>query len=104
MLTFQSSTQSYIHSSFDRQRSITQSIISPIEKSVLTTELKTARRICHRKGLDVYLITASDAPYVMQELGRIREGEFRRQGGGTGNAVDIDRFDVGAFPYQQLLV
>lgn len=106
MLTLQSHTQ--LHFShptwFDRQNFAIQSIIQPIAKSILASELKIAERIHSRKGLDLYLVTASDAPYIMQELGRIREIEFRRQGGGTGNAVDIDRFDTGVFLYQQLIV
>jgi hypothetical protein len=40
----------------------------------------------------------------MQEIGRLRELTFRDAGGGTGQAVDIDEFDICANPFHQLLV
>jgi hypothetical protein len=81
-----------------------QPVIQPIAKSALASELATAQPFCVSKGLTVYLLTADQAPHVMQEIGRIREIGFRSKGGGTGKAADIDHFDTGLFPYQQLVV
>jgi putative hemolysin len=41
----------------------------------------------------VYLAMASSIPRMLQEIGRSRELAFRAVGEGTGNAVDLDRFD-----------
>jgi len=38
------------------------------------------------------------------ELGRLREIAFRDAGGGTGNPIDIDEFDISNPPFQQLVV
>ena len=41
-----------------------------------------------------YLVSASDAPDVMQELYRLREETFRAIGEGTGLALDTDVYDT----------
>ena len=80
------------------------SITNAIDKQVLSSELTADKLIRTHKGLEIYLVTANDAPRVMTEIGRIREVEFRREGGGTGKPKDIDIFDQGPVPYRQLVV
>lgn len=80
------------------------SITNAIDKQVLSSELTADKLIRTHKGLEIYLVTADDAPRVMTEIGRIREVEFRREGGGTGKPKDIDIFDQGPVPYRQLVV
>ncbi len=70
----------------------------------LGRELSADKRVRSVHGLDVYSVTANDAPRIMQAIGRIRETEFRREGGGTGQPTDLDRFDLGDAPYRQLVV
>jgi hypothetical protein len=70
----------------------------------LARELAAQRRIRRVKGLDVYSVTADEAPRVMAAIGRIRETEYRQEGGGTGKREDIDAFDLGQPPYRQLVV
>lgn len=41
----------------------------------------------------VYEVHAGDCPFVLHEIGRLREKTFRQVGEGTGQAVDVDRFD-----------
>jgi len=43
--------------------------------------------------LRVYIASASEIPWTLQELGRLRELTFRAVGEGTGRASDIDLFD-----------
>lgn len=74
------------------------------QATALARELVRDRRIRSVKGLDVYSVTAADAPRVMDEIGRIREVEFRKEGGGTGGRGDVDCFDLGDTPYRQLVV
>ena len=61
-------------------------------------------RLTNKSHNEIYVITAHDAPNVMQEIGRLREIAFRTAGGGTGKCVDIDEFDTGENCYKQLIV
>jgi putative hemolysin len=42
----------------------------------------------------VYLASAAQIPRLLREIGRCRELAFREAGEGTGEAVDLDRFDA----------
>lgn len=54
-------------------------------------------------GLNIHLIDAATSPLAMQAIGKIREREFRKEGGGTGKEIDVDRFDFEAPCYRQLV-
>lgn len=41
----------------------------------------------------VVLAEARQIPHVLREIGRLREITFRHSGEGTGNAIDLDRYD-----------
>ena len=45
------------------------------------------------KEYSVYLAEAPQIPLVLQEIGRLREITFRAAGEGTGDALDLDRYD-----------
>jgi hypothetical protein len=83
-----------------------QEIISPVSKEALLSELTHERyvRKVNNGDNEIYIVTCHNAPNVMREIGRLREVTFRHAGGGTGKEIDIDDFDTGAHPYQQLLV
>lgn len=51
--------------------------------------------------LEVYVIDATQAPAIMQEIGRLREVTFRAVGEGSRKARDLDEFDHW---YQHLVV
>ncbi|MGH8580449.1 MAG: lysophospholipid acyltransferase family protein, partial [Gammaproteobacteria bacterium] len=44
-------------------------------------------------ALSVWYAHSDQVPFVLQEIGRLRELTFRRVGEGTGKAADIDLFD-----------
>lgn len=44
-------------------------------------------------ALSVWYARSHQVPFVLQEIGRLRELTFRRVGEGTGRAADIDLFD-----------
>jgi len=69
----------------------------------IQAELTPMTLIRQFRGIDIHSVTARRAPAVMQEIGRIREVEFRREGGGTGRSVDIDDYDDGSDPFAQLV-
>ena len=83
-----------------------QPIIQPIDKEVLKSELTPDKRLrmTNKSNNEIYVITAHNAPNLMQEIGRLREIAFREAGGGTGKEVDIDEFDTCERCYKQLIV
>lgn len=83
-----------------------ESIIEPVIKEALLDELNKTRyvRKTNNGHNEIYIITHHNSPNVMLEIARLRELTFRHAGGGTGKQIDIDEFDTGSHPYQQLLV
>ncbi len=83
-----------------------QAIIPPVDKELLKAELTPERRLrtTNKAGNEIYIITYQQAPNVMREIGRLREIAFRAAGGGTGEELDWDEFDICDHPYYQLIV
>jgi hypothetical protein len=81
-------------------------IIPRIDRSLIANELtkKLFVRLTNFGDNEIYILNAHNAPYTMQEIGRLREFSFRRAGGGTGKSIDIDEFDTSENSYQQLIV
>ena len=81
-------------------------IIPPVSKDVLKSELTPDKqlRMTNKSNNEIYIVTAHNAPNVMQEIGRLREIAFREAGGGTGKETDIDEFDTCENCYKQLIV
>ena len=70
-------------------------IIDPVDKELLKAELnqETHLRETNRAGNQLYVV-GPEAVNVIREIGRLREIAFRNDGGGTGEALDIDKFDT----------
>ncbi len=83
-----------------------QAIIPPVDKELLKAELTPERRLrtTNKAGNEIYIVTYQQAPNVMREIGRLREIAFRAAGGGTGEELDWDEFDICDHPYYQLIV
>ncbi|MDR2836381.1 MAG: GNAT family N-acetyltransferase [Bacteroidales bacterium] len=83
-----------------------EKIIQPIKKEFLLSELTEDKflRKANYGNSDLYLFDGRTSPYLMQELGRLRELTFRAAGGGTGLSADIDKYDLADDPYFQLIV
>lgn len=81
-------------------------IIEPVARELLEAELSPERllRTTRRGGNGIYTFTAAECPWLMREVGRLREEAFRAAGGGTGRSVDIDDDDRAADGYRQLVV
>lgn len=81
-------------------------IIAPVPKERLVAELTPDKlmRKTNKGDNEIYIITHQDSPNVMLEIGRVRELTFRDAGGGMGEEVDIDAYDVCDEPYKQLIV
>ncbi len=83
-----------------------EEIIQPVSKELLKSELTPEKqlRLTNKSHNEIYVITAHEAPNVMNEIGRLREIAFRTAGGGTGKSMDIDDFDTCENCYKQLVV
>ncbi len=83
-----------------------QQIIEPISKELIIKELKNNRFIRKtRKGdNEIYIVNFHNSPNTLKEIGRLREVTFRQSGGGTGNSLDLDEFDINDTCYEQLIV
>ena len=81
-------------------------IIPPVEKALLKAELNqdTLLRTTNRAGNELYVV-GPESKNVIREIGRLREIAFRNGGGGTGEPLDIDKFDTDpAYGYRQLVL
>jgi putative hemolysin len=55
--------------------------------------LPAGRLLVENNDFAVYAARASELPYLLEELGRLREITFRAAGEGTGRSLDLDQFD-----------
>lgn len=78
-------------------------IIEPVPREALEHELTPQHLARCFRGAEIYVVDAHGAPAVMDEIGRIREVEFRAEGGGTDKNRDIDEFDTGDPPFRQIV-
>ncbi len=81
-------------------------IIEPVGKELLKAELDAEHllRKTNRAGNELYIV-GPEAVNVIREIGRLREIAFRNDGGGTGEPLDIDKFDTDpCFGYKQLVL
>ncbi|MGE4545325.1 MAG: lysophospholipid acyltransferase family protein [Pedobacter sp.] len=75
---------------------VAQDIISPQDADLLAEEvsrLPQSQLLVHSGALQVWQAEASQIPYLLLEIGRLREVTFRAVGEGTGRSFDLDRFD-----------
>ena len=82
-------------------------IIDPVDRALLKAELtpECLLRKTNRAGNELYVVNNQNAPNVVREIGRLREIAFRDGGGGTGEPLDIDKFDTDpAYGYRQLVL
>jgi putative hemolysin len=71
-------------------------IAAEVQPERMTREiaaLPEASLLASAGNLRVYLATAREIPWTLQEIGRLRELTFRAVGEGTGRSSDIDLFD-----------
>ncbi len=81
-------------------------LIAPVDARLVEKELTTKyyTRDTANGGNRIYVFRATECPNVMNEVGRLRELAFRDAGGGTGEPIDVDEYDLAVDGYQQLIV
>ncbi len=89
-----------------KQQKKMEPIAEPISREELMGELSRAHfvRNTNKGGNLIYDFSATEAPALMREVGRLREEAFRMAGGGTGKSLDIDEYDTADIPFRQLVV
>ena len=80
-------------------------VIPKIDREILKKELADhfVKNTNFGKN-EIYIFDSNNSPNLMLEIGRLRELTFRDASGGTGKETDIDAYDMGENPFQQLLV
>lgn len=72
-------------------------IAGPIPVEEMEREIEnlrnTDKRLLISKNYEVFLAKAEFMPFVLQEIGRLREITFREVGEGTNKSTDLDKFD-----------
>ena len=69
----------------------------PVAQSLLKGEIETLppqQKLVRSGNFGVYYARASQMPWCLQEIGRLREIAFREVGEGTGRPTDVDLFDA----------
>jgi len=82
-------------------------IIPPVSRELLEAELTPDKfqRKTNKADNEIYILTYHDSPNLMREIGRLRELTFRSAGGGVGEDLDLDQYDLSeTHPYKQLIV
>lgn len=82
-------------------------VAEPLPRDQIIAELTKDRllRKTNNGNNEVYIFDNNTSPVLMHEVGRIRELTFRHTGGGTGEELDIDQFDIDPEnPQKQLIV
>lgn len=82
---------------FPRKTESSRAINPPIARELLEAEVgalpEEQTLVDHGNFLVVYAFS-EQIPHVLEEIGRLRELTFREVGEGTGEATDLDRFDI----------
>lgn len=81
-------------------------LIPNVDRKLLQAELNEERFVRNTNfgKNQIFIVNCHNAPNVLDEIGRLREISFREAGGGTGEALDIDSYDLGEKPFEQLIV
>ncbi|MCA0935295.1 lysophospholipid acyltransferase family protein [Vibrio alginolyticus] len=88
------------HNSSSAQQPVSADDLPPIAERLpvgqLLEELHSLppeAKLLESGDFEVYCTGAQELPYLLHEIGRLREYHFRKVGEGTGLAIDIDHFD-----------
>jgi putative hemolysin len=82
-----------IHSPGEKEK---KPIIDPVAPALMVKEvaqLPSGQCLLRNGDRCVYIARASQIPNLLNEIGRLREITFREVDEGTGNSIDLDRFD-----------
>lgn len=73
-----------------------EAVLAEQDKTILKREIDALpgnQCLVKHAEMGVYYARTSQIPYLLQEIGRLRELTFREAGEGTGKSIDLDYFD-----------
>jgi len=82
---------------FKKRKSVSEPIATAIEPSLILAEIDELSReehVLNFRNFDLYLVKAERIPYLIQEIGRLREITFRAVGEGSNKSRDLDEYDL----------
>ncbi len=82
-----------IKANHSKQKSIIDAV--PVDKlaSDIIHITKIGDKMFDKGEYEIFLSSAKDIPNLLQEIGRLREITFRAVGEGTGEEIDLDKYD-----------
>jgi putative hemolysin len=86
-----------VHSRIHR-RVFTRPVAPAMDRDLLRQEIKGLpgeQQLVKKGEYEVYYAQARQIPVTLREIGRLRELTFRQAHEGTGNSIDLDKFDRG---------
>jgi len=71
-------------------------VIEETSRERIVAEVSTleAFRVWSEKQYEVYISPTANIPYILNEIGRLREITFREVGEGTNKKIDLDNYDI----------
>jgi len=72
-------------------------VVKALDREIIQREienLEEENKLCSQAEFDIFCVSASQIPNILEEIGRLREITFRAAGEGTGQAKDIDEYDL----------
>lgn len=83
--------------SMSEEASHVEAIVTPVDSDLMAAEvarLPANQWLISSGAHHVYYAKADQIPWLLQEIGRLRELSFRAVGEGTGKKADLDLYDV----------
>jgi putative hemolysin len=73
-----------------------EEIVPKADNDLLIKEIESIQsfKTISYDNFDVYVVNSQKIPYLLRELGRLREITFREVGEGTNNSIDLDEYDL----------
>ncbi len=75
---------------------IEEAIVSETSSYFMRSEVEGLSHnllLLEKGDISVYCAGSKDIPYILREIGRLREVTFRKVGEGSGMALDLDKYD-----------
>ncbi len=72
-------------------------VTDPVPREKIVAEIRSLNKehlLFRLKEYNVYAVPSSEIPFILSEIGRLREITFREVGEGTNQSIDIDEFDL----------
>jgi putative hemolysin len=73
-----------------------EKVVSAVPEYILSHEVVSlaSYKVWTEKNYEVYIAPTSSIPYIIKEIGRLREITFREVGEGTNKSTDLDEYDI----------